>query len=218
MKAIARFLLIPVLAISIGACEGWSWPPYENSLRDLFAENKDRFEEIRQNMLADNLTEVGSYDARGKGYLSHCDGADCPRTIGRNDERLQAKYSNLIEERSIFRYTLIDGDFSVRDLPFPPTRGGDFYFGYVWSEDEVSIPHCDERMARLPGCGRCYEDLDSNWYMYWVWYPRDLGPDWDGSAGEGLPAPEEIREQTEIARDECLKAGWKEMGLEFDAK
>jgi len=168
-------------------------------------------------MLADNLTEVDSSDARGKGHLFHCDGTDCPRTIGRDDEQLQAKYSRLIEERSIFRYTLYDGDFTVRGLPFPPTQGGDFYFGYVWSEEDVSIPRCDEKKARLPSCGSCYEDLDSNWHMYWMWYPLDLAPDWDGSVGEGLPTPEEIREQTESATEECLKAGWEEMGLEIDA-
>ena len=214
MKAAAKLLLITVFAASIGACERWSWPPYENSLRDLFAENKDQFEEVRQNMLADNLEDVSSADARGRGF--ECVGPGCPRTIDKSDEQLQAKYSQLIEERSIFRYTLSDGDFSVRGLPLPPTQGRDFYFQYFWSEEEIFIPHCDERKARLSSCGRCYVDLDSNWFMFWVWYPQDLGPDWDGSVGEGSPTPEEIREQTEMATDECVKAGWIEMGLEVD--
>lgn len=215
MKAVVQFTLTTILAASIGACERWSWPPYENSLRDLFAENKDQFEEIRQNMLADNLEDVTSADARGRGF--ECAGPGCPRTIDKRDEQLQAKYSKLIEERSIFGYTLYDGNFGVRGLPFPPTRGGDFYFRYIWSAEEVSIPHCDEGKARLPSCGRCYMNLDSNWYMVWMWYPRNLGPDWDGSVGEGFPTPEEILEQTEMATEECLKAGWIEMGLEIDA-
>ena len=216
MNVVAKFTLITVLAALIGACERWSWPPHEESLRDLFAENKDQFEEIRQNMLADNLEDVTSADARGRGF--ECAGPGCPRTIDKNDEQLQAKYSKLIEERTIFRYTWIDGDFSVRDLPFPPTQGGDFYFRYIWSEKEMFVPKCDEKKARLPSCGRCYEDLDSNWYMFWMWYPQDLGPDWDGRVGEGLPTPEEIQEQTEIATDECVKAGWLEMGLEINEK
>lgn len=127
---------------------------------------------------------------------------------------MQAKYRNLIEERSAFRYTLRDGDFNVR-FSFPPMRNGDFYISFIRTEAVLSMPHCDAGKARLPSCGRCYEDLDSNWYMYWNWYPEDLGPDWDGSVGEGLPTPEEIREQTEMATEECLKAGWEEMGLEI---
>ena len=216
MKAAARFLIVIVL-VPLGACERWSWPPYENSLRDLFAENKVRFEEIRQNMLADDIEELDWAHSRGRAVY-RCEGPGCPRVIDDQDEQLQAKYSQLIEERSIFRYTLSDGDFSVRGLPFPPTQSGDFYFRYIWSEEEVSIPHCDERKARLPSCGRCYVDLDSNWFMYWMWYPQDLGPDWDGSVGEGLPTPEEIREQTEMATEECLRAGWIEMGLELDTQ
>ena len=218
MKAVARLLLITVLAASNWGCERWSWPPYENSLRDIFAENKEHFDQIRQNMLADNLTNVDAFEARGKGHLSHCYGSGCPRTIGMDDKQLQAKYSKLIDERSMFRYTLFDGKFSVLGPTLPPTNGGDFYFRYLWSEKEMPIPRCDEMKARLPSCGRCYEDLDSNWYMFWMWYPRDLGPEWDGRVGEGLPTPEEIREQTELAMDECVDAGWKEMGLEIDPK
>jgi hypothetical protein len=180
-------------------------------------QNKDQFEEIRRNMLADNLTKLNSSEARGKGFLFHCDGTDCPRTIGRDDKQLQAKYSKLIEERSMFTYSLYDGDFTVRGLSFPPTQGGDFYFGYVRSEAGVSIPNCGERKARLPSCGSCYEDLNSNWHMYWIWYPRDLGPDRDGSVGEGLPTEEEILEQIKIATEGCVKAGWEEMGMEIEA-
>ncbi len=216
MNTVTRVVLIAALSASITACEKWSWPPYEKSLRDLFAENKDQFEEVHQNMLADNLEEVDSAHARGRGY--GCAGHGCPRTIDKHDEQLQAKYSKLIEEQSIFRYTLRDGDFSVLDLPFRPTQGGDFFFSFVWSTKEASIPHCDEGKARLPTCGACYEDLDSNWYMYWRWYPQDLGPDWDGSVGDGLPTPEEIDRQYEMALDDCLKAGREEMGLNSGAE
>ena len=211
MNTVARVLQIAVLFALITACEKWSWPPYENSLRDLFAENRDQFEEIHKNMLADNLEEVDSTHARGRGY--GCAGASCPRTIDVRDEQLQAKYSELIDERSIFRYTLRNGNFSVLDLPFRPTQGGDFFFSFVWSEKEASIPHCNEEIARLPSCGACYEDLDPNWYMYWRWYPQDLGPAWDGSADEGLLTPEEIDKRYEIALDECIRAGREEMGL-----
>lgn len=212
MKTVARLLLIAALSAPITACEKWSWPPYEKSLRELFAENKEQFEEIRRNMLADNLEVVDWAYARGRGY--GCAGDSCPATIAEDDKELQAKYSMLIEERSIFRYWMRDGDFSVGDLPIPPTQGGDFYFDFVWSEKQASIPHCDEKKARLPTCGTCYEDLDQNWFMYWRWFPQDLGPDWDGSVGEGLPTPEEIQEQYEIALDECLKTGREEMGPE----
>jgi hypothetical protein len=212
MRIVTGFLLFTLFATLLPACEKWSWPPYEKSLRELFAENKEQFEEIRQNMLADNLEVVDSAYARGRAY--RCAGAGCPSTIDKQDVELQAKYSELIEDRSIFRYTLRDGDFSVGGLPVLPTQGGDFYFDFVWSEKEVSIPHCDEKKARLPICGACYEDLNPNWYMYWRWFPRDLGPDWDGSVGEGLPTPEEIQELDEIAFDECLKTGREEMGLD----
>jgi hypothetical protein len=205
-----------VLAAPISACERWSWPPYEKSLREVFSENKDQFEEIRKNMQADKLEVVDSAYARGRAY--RCAGADCPATIGEQDEELQAKYSKLIDERSMFRYTLFDGDFNVGGLPIPATQGGDFYFDFVWSENEASIPRCDEKKARLPMCGACYEDLDSNWYMLWRWFPQDLGPQWDGRVGKGLPTPEEIREQHKIALDECVKAGWEEMGLASKAQ
>ena len=208
-------MLISVLSMSITACEKWSWPPYEESARDLFAENKERFEEIRQNMLDDNLEEVDSPHARGRAH--RCVGPGCPSTIGEHDELLQEKYSELIEERSLFRYALRDGDFIV-SLSFPPMRGGDFYFRFVRSEAEAAMPHCDEKRARLPSCGRCYEDLGPNWYMYWVWFPRDLGPDWDGGVGEGLPTPEEIQEQYEIALDECIESGREKMGLDTSAE
>lgn len=211
MKTAARLLLIVVLSAPIAACEKWSWPPYEKSLRELFTENKEQFEEIRQNMLADNLEVVDSGYARGRAY--RCAGDGCPAAIGEDDKELQAKYSVLIEDRSIFRYHMRDGDFRVGDLPIPPTQGGDFYFDFIWSEKEASIPHCDEEKARLPTCGACYENLDQNWYMYWRWFPEDLGPDWDGRIGEGLPTPEEIEEQHEIALDQCLKTGREEMGL-----
>ena len=212
MNTVARVLLITVLSASIAACEKWSWPPYEKSARNLFAENQELFEEIRQNMSADNLDEVDWADARGRATY-YCEGPSCPRTIDEHDEQLLAKYSGLIEERSPFRYTLRDNEFIVR-LTIPPTQGGNFYFGFVRSESGASIPHCDERKARLPHCGMCYEDLDPNWYMSWRWFPRDLGPDWDGSVGEGLPTPEEIDEQYEKALDECLKAGRDEMELD----
>ena len=213
MNSVARVFLVTALSASIAACEEWSWPPYEKSLRSLFAENKRQFEEIRQDMLADNLEVVTLASARGRGY--RCVGEGCPRTIDEHDEKMQAKYRNLIGERSILRYTLRDGDFNVRDLPLPPTQGGDFIFSFVWSETEALVPHCDERKARLPTCGACYEDLDSNWRMYWRWFPRDLGPDWDGRVGEALPTSEEINEQYEIALNECLKVGREEMGLDF---
>ena len=76
------------------------------------------------------------------------------------------------------------------------------------------IPHCDENKARLPGCGACYEDLDSDWVMIWHWFPQDLGPDWDGSIGEGLPTVEEIQEQRRAAMDECIESGRQAMGLD----
>lgn len=213
MKTLARVLLITALSAPIVACEKRSWPPYEKSARELFVERKGQFEKIRKNMLADNLDEVNSADARGRGF--ECRGPGCPRTIDKDDKQLQEKYSNLIEERSAFRFTLRDGDFNVR-VSLPPMRSGDFYFNFTRTEAGLLTPHCDEGKARLPSCGRCYEDLDSNWYMHWIWYPTDLGPDWDGSVGEGLPSPEEIREQTEIATEGCLKAGWEEMGLEVN--
>lgn len=213
MNPVARVLLIAALSASIAACEKWSWPPYERSLRDLFADNKDQFEEIRQNMLADDLEEVDSAHARGRAYA--CEGADCPRTIDEHDEQLQAKYSSLIDERSIFRYTLRDGDFSVRGLPFPPTQGGEFFFYFLWSEKDMQIPHCSEGKARLPSCGACIEDLEANWYMYWRWNPSDLGPDWDGGVGEGFRTPEEIEELFNAALRDCLKEGWNEMGFDI---
>ena len=211
MKTVARLLLIAVLTAPIPACEKWSWPPYEESLRELFAENKDEFEKIRQSMLADNLELVNSAYARGRAY--RCAGEGCPSVIEADDKELQAKYSKLVGDRSIFQYWLRDGDFRVTDVLIPPTQGGDFYFNFVWSEKEALVPHCNEKKARLPTCGACYKDLDPNWHMYWWWYPQDLGPDWDGSVGEGLPTPDEILEQTEAATEECLKAGWEEMEL-----
>lgn len=212
MSIVTRVLILALFAaLVVSACEKWSWPPYEASLRELFAENKDQFDEVRKNMRADNLEVVDSQNARGLGF--RCAGANCPASIGEQDVELQAKYSRLIEERSIFRYTLFDGDFSVRDLPLPPTQGGEFFFSFVWSEKEPLLPHCDAGRARLPSCGACYEELDPNWYMYWRWFPEDLGPDWDGSVGEGLPTPEEIHEQYEVALEECLEAGRREMSL-----
>ncbi|MEM8681941.1 MAG: hypothetical protein AAGF72_00835 [Pseudomonadota bacterium] len=205
-----------MLSTLLSACEKWSWPPYEKSLRELFADSKDRFEEIRLNMQADNLEVVDSAYARGRSL--RCDGANCPATIGEHDEELQAKYSNLIEELSSFRYGLFDGDFNVSLSSIPDTQGGEFYFDFVRSEKDVPVPHCDEEKARLPICGACYESLDPNWYMYWRWFPQNLGPDWDGRLGVGLPTREEIEEQANMALDECLKAGWEEMGLSSDAE
>ena len=216
MGIATRALLLILVATLLPACEKWSWPPYEESLRGLFAENNERFEEIRRNMLTDGLEAVDSAHARGRAPWS-CEGAGCPSTIEDDDDELQAKYSELIEERSIFRYIFRDNDFYISDLPLPSTLGGDFYFDFVRSEDELAIPHCDERKARLPSCGACYEDLDPNWYMYWRWFPQDLGADWDGSVGEGRPTREEIDKQYEDALEDCLKAGWAEMGLDTDA-
>ena len=216
MRIVTRVLLFALFAALLPACEKWSWPPYEKSLRELFAENREQFEKIRQNMIADNLGLVDSAYARGRAF--RCVGEACPSVIDEHDEEMQAKYSKLIEEQSVFQYTLYNGDFDVGGLPFPPTQGGDFYFDFVWSEKEASFPHCDEEKARLPICGACYENLDSNWYMYWRWFPQDLGPDWDGRIGEGLPTPEEIDEQHEIALDECIAAGREEMGLDSGAE
>ena len=127
---------------------------------------------------------------------------------------MQAKYSALIEERSAFQYTLYDGGFEVGALPIPPTQGAHFLFYFVWSEKRASIPRCDEEKARPPACGACYVSLDSNWYMYWRWFPRDLGLDWDGRIGGGLLTPEEAHEQYAIALDECIAAGREEMGMD----
>lgn len=216
MRIVTRVLLFALFVTLLPAGEKWSWPPYEKSAREFFADKKDQFEEIRQNMVADNVAVVDGFD--GLGMYDGCAGLDCPVTISEQAEELQAKYRLLIGERSIFKYTLFEGKFEVGGLPSQSAQGGDFFLDFVWSENEVSIPHCDEKKARLPMCGRCYEDLDPNWYMYWQWYPKDLGPDWDGRTGEGLPTHEENMEQYEIALNECSKAGWEEMGLGLDAE
>jgi len=167
-------------------------------------------------MQADNLEIVSSAYARGTAL--RCAGANCPAAIGEHDKELQAKYRKLIGETSVFRYTLLDGYFDVRGLSRQGVQGGDFYFHFVWSENEVAVPHCDEKKARLPMCGICYENVEPDWYIYWRWFPEDLGPDWDGRVGEGLPTPEEIEEQANMALDDCLKTGREEMGLGSDAQ
>ena len=207
-----RILLVLLIAMLLPACEKWAWPPYEKSLRELFAERQDQFDEVRINMLADGLELVDYSHVSGRALL--CAGESCPATIGKDDEQLQEKYSDLIEERSIFRYTMYDSVFYVSGMPSPNTQGGEFFFDFVWSEKKPVIPHCEEEKARLPTCGTCYEELDPNWYVQWRWFPDDLGPEWDGRIGEGLPTPEEIEEQHEIALDECLEKGRQEMGLD----
>jgi hypothetical protein len=57
-------------------------------------------------------------------------------------------------------------------------------------------------------------DLHDNWFIEYSWTPKDLGPEWDGKIGDGLPTPDEIHDEYKKEFEECMDAGLKDLGFD----
>lgn len=200
-------LVVIVATAFLMSCDAYNWPPYENQLRSMFTESKSVLAEIESEMDADGLSYIGPK----------------PRLRRHGEPELTAaqidKYDGLFE-RLRYHWSLSRNDgrtFISVYGPSPRLLGKDFYYSLIHNGDVEGLPSCDAG-GRTVSCGMCGSDLGDDWIIQYYWLPKDIGPDWDGSIGEGLPTPEEIQEETQREIDECLEAGLREMGVDLEAK
>ena len=193
-------IVVPMLLIA--SCEAYSWPPYEKRLRSMFLESKSVLTEIEAEMIADGLVYMGPGPAMFR--------SDQPEPTQDQVD----KYGELFERLS-YRWKLWrnDGATYVRiDGQSPRGMGRDFSYTLAHLEEPANLPACDAG-GWIVSCGLCTVDLGDDWSIQYSWYPKNIGPEWDGRLGEGLPTMEEIQEQRRQELDACLDAGMKKMGV-----
>jgi hypothetical protein len=172
----------------------------------MFAQSKTVLSKIETEMIADGL-----YYAAKNRRLRHGE----PELTDAQLSKYEDLFGRLPYNSAIFRD---DGSTSVT-LPSasPMGLGKDFNFWFVHREISDGLPACDAG-GRTVSCGGCDVDLGDDWHLLYQWLPKDIGPDWDGRIGEGLPTMEEIQELHQREVKECLEMGWKEMGVAPDTK
>ena len=193
------------LMLFVASCDAYKWPPYEDKLRSMFLESKPILVELQSEMIADGLKLVGP----GRERLR----SDQPVLTG---EQVR-KYGNLFERLPYHWSMLRNDDATFVDVYGPSPRGMGKVFAYTLAHREIpaNLPSCD-RAGWDVSCGMCTVDLGDNWSIQYFWHPKDIGPDWDGRLGEGLPTMEEIQEQHEQELGDCIDAGMREMGVDSD--
>jgi hypothetical protein len=173
----------------------------------MFSESKSVLTEIEEEMIADGLHHIGP-----KPRL---------RRYGEPEltEVQERKYDELFE-RLPYHWSLSRNDQSTFISvygPSPRGLGKEFSYSLVHGGISEDLPICDAGGWTV-SCGVCGVRLDDDWLIRYFWNPNDIGPEWDGSVGEGLPTEEEIQDQYNRELDECLRSGLKEMGVDLDAK
>ena len=195
-----------LLVTLIASCDAYKWPPYEDQLRTMLVESKSVLTEIESEMMADGLSVVGPNPLRRHGE---------PELT---DAQLR-KYKDLFEQLPYYgTFFRDDRNTTVSLLGASPIGlGKEFSFSFVHGEIPEGLPSCDAG-GRTVSCGACDVDLGDNWHLQYQWLPKDIGPDWDGKVGEGLPTMEEIQEQHQREIEECFEAWRIEMGIDPDTE
>jgi len=202
MRLVVRAATVSLMFLIV-SCDAYNWPPYETQLRSMFLESKSVLTEIESEMIADGLVIIGP----GRQRLR----SDQPELTADQVN----KYKNLFE-RLPYQWNLSRSNgttFIDAYGPSPWGLGKSFSYTFVHREEPADLLSC-EAAGWTVSCGMCAVNLGDNWSIQYFWHPKDLGPEWDGRIGEGLPTPEEIQEQYERELDECLDAGLKEMGVD----
>ena len=194
------------LMLLIMSCDAYQWPPYESQLRTMFVESKPVLIEIEAEMIADGLIVVGRNERLR---------TDQPRLT-----EVQAKKYKALFERLQNTYVISRSNgttFINMSGRSPRGMGKDFSYTLVHGELSSTSPSCNAAGWTV-SCGTCEVDLGEEWSIQYMWYPKDLGPEWDGRLGEGLPTGEDIQKQFMQELHECRDAGLREMGIDPSGK
>lgn len=169
----------------------------------MFLESKSVLVKIESEMISDSLDFIGP-------------GRERRRTDGTKlTDDQKAKYAALFSRLPNFWHLSRNNEVTFIDVNPPPILGSrrSVMYSFTHREERARQPFCEDT-KRSQLCGQCSVALGDQWFIDYLWHPKDLGPDWDGRIGEGLPSPEEINEQFGQALDECLAAGLIESGYD----
>ena len=186
------------------SCDAYNWPPHENHFRTIFLESKSVLLKIESEMIADGLDVIGPPGRRRRAGQAEL-----------TDDQ-KTKYADLFA-RMPYHWHLqrnINNDATWIELYAPPILGSrkTFMYSYTHRDTPANERSC-EVTKRSQRCGDCYVPLGDQWFIEYSWWPEDIGPEWDGSVGEGKPTPEEIHELHMKALKDCFDAGLKENGF-----
>jgi len=183
------------------SCDAYHWPPYENQLRAMFLESKSVLVEIESEMISDDI------------FLA---GRDRQRQWSNQSEITVVQLSKYAElfDRLPYHWSVARNDgitfIHVDTRPIRGTRKS-FTYSITHRESPSSPPSCDIAKRELD-CGGCSVDLGDQWSIEYLWQPTDIGPEWDGSIGEGKPTEEDIQQAREAELIECFNDGHQQTG------
>ena len=202
MRFVTRAALIFAMLLTL-SCDSARWPPYERQIRSMFLESKPVLTEIEMEMVSDGLDFIGPGRER-----TRLDGS-------RLTDDLKAKYKNLFERLPYFWDLSRNDGTTFINLHFPRNWRvrKSFMYTITHRETPMTLPSCGFS-GWPPSCGRCAVDLYDNWFIEYSWTPKDLGPEWDGRIGDGLPTPDEIHDEYKNELEECMDAGLKDLGFD----
>ena len=163
-----RYFPALVVVASLASCERWHWPPYENDLRDMFAQSSTTLAELEREMVGDGLPIIGT----GLNRAWRRD--DIPELT----EAQTNKYATLFGTLP-FHATVQRSDTTTYvELIDQAARFRDFQFAFVRGDGLRKLPACDDA-DRFADCGECYVTLDAEWRLEYRW-----------SNGDGIPSPD----------------------------
>ena len=194
--------MVLMALLSVG-CDAYHWPPHENKLRTMFLESKSVLVEIELEMISDGLDFIGPGRERHR--------KDGPQLT----DVQKAKYAALFSRLPYLWNLSRNNEVTFINVNPPPILGSrrSVLYSFTHRQERARQPFCEDT-KRSQTCGQCSVALGDQWYIDYLWHPDDLGPDWDGRVGEGLPSPEEINEQFGQVLDECLADGLIESGFD----
>ena len=163
-----QFITLVLALLAVSSCESHRWPPFENDLREMFAQSSATLAEIEREMVNDGMPSIGS------GLNRAWTRADIPELTDAQTDKYASLfgklpfYANVLRLDSRTHVKLIDQEALFRD----------FQFAYVHGDIPDRLPACDAADS-FAKCGECYATLDTNWYLEYRW-----------SDGEGIPSPD----------------------------
>lgn len=209
MTQVRALQLVVTILVSIALVACDEWPPYEEEIRENLIENRQILEELEAVLDESGyrlIRRMGSgsvsvvYEANGEIENDYIDDEK-----GWGELLSKAKVRDISRNEDVFFFNISDNN------------DGDVYthFQYIHHPDADS-----ELKACLLGhreiqCGECIAKLDDEWWVYYEWFPNNLGhDDLDAWIDEEI-TQEEFDQRSESAIDKCWRDGYSAMGYEI---